>query len=126
MKNKIIKFKTNEEHVVVCDVDNTLVLWSKTHRKPGKGKKQFIDPYTGEKVYLTPHNVHIRLLKQYKARGFYTIVWSACGKAHADHVVDRLGIREHVSQTLAKPVKHMDDKENIPDILGSRVFLENS
>lgn len=118
--------KNSEEQVIFCDVDETLVLWSRTHRKSGKGKTLFVDPYTKEHLYLTPHRVHIRLLKQYYARGFYILVFSAAGKAWADTVVDTLKLRPYVNQTLAKPVKFMDDKEDIKDILGTRVFLKNS
>ena len=117
--------KSNKETVIVCDVDNTLALWSQSHKKPGKNKIKFKDPYTGEFVYLTPHAPHIRLLKQYKARGFQVIVWSAAGKAWADTVVDTLGIRKYVDETMAKPVKFMDDKNNLEDILGTRVYLKN-
>lgn len=117
---------SNKEIVVTVDVDETLVLWSKTHRKPGKGKKLFIDPYTKEKLYLTPHKVHMRLLKQYKARGFYVIVWSAAGQKWAEYITEKLGLEKYVDDKLAKPVKFMDDKDNLSDILGTRVYLKDS
>ena len=122
----ILTMKTNSsEQVIVCDVDNTLLMWDKTHRKPGKGKLKIQDPYTKEFVYLTPHTVHIRLLKQYSARGFRVIVWSAAGQAWAQTAVNALQLNQYVYDTMAKPVKFIDDKDNLEDILGTRVYLKN-
>jgi len=116
----------NTEHVIMVDVDNTLVLWDKKHRKPGKGKQLFIDPYTGDKLYLTPHNVHIRLLRQYKGRGFTIIVWSMAGVRWVESIVNTLGLSDIVDYCMTKPSKHLDDKEDIKDIIGTRVYLHNN
>jgi len=124
----------DSEHVVMVDVDNTLVLWDKEHKKKpidfnngyytGK-KKEFIDPYTNDRLYLTPHQVHIRLLRQYKGRGFTIIVWSMAGVKWAESVVKTLGIDDIVDYVMTKPSKHLDDKQDIDSIIGSRVYLEN-
>lgn len=118
---KLIK----NENVVGCDVDDTLVIWSKDHKKPGKGKMLFIDPYTKEKLYLTPHNPHIRLLKQYKGRGFAIVVHSAAGYMWVEEVVNRLKLDDIVDLGMAKFCKHMDDKVDVVDIIGARVYLKN-
>lgn len=118
-------FVLNNETVVLVDVDETLICWSKTFKKPGKNKKLFIDPYTKDKLYLTPHGPHIRLLKQYKARGFAIVVASMAGVLWSQTIVDGLNLNKYVDIVMSKPIKHMDDKEDIKDIVGTRVYLKN-
>lgn len=124
----------DSEHVIMVDVDNTLVLWGKDHRIPlaritdknfNDKRILFVDPYTGDNLYLTPHNVHIRLLRQYKGRGFTIIVWSMAGVKWSESVVKTLGIEDIVDYCMTKPAKHLDDKQDIDSIIGSRVYLEN-
>jgi phosphoserine phosphatase len=100
-------------------------MWSRTHHEPGKNKIKIIDPLSLETLYLTPHKVHIRLLKQHKARGYYVIVWSKASYHWAEAVLKALDICEHVDLVMTKPEKHIDDCENVIDILGPRVYLKN-
>lgn len=118
---KIIK----KDQVIVIDIDNTLILWSKNHHEPGKNKIKIFDPLSQEALYLTPHKVHIRLLKQHKARGYFVIVWSKASYHWANAVVKALGIEEHINLVMSKPEKHIDDCENVVDILGPRVYLKD-
>ncbi len=125
----------DSEHVVMVDVDDTLVLWGKDHRIPlaatcdnnfNDHRKLFVDPYTGDNLYLTPHNVHIRLLRQYKGRGFTIVVWSMAGVRWSESVVKTLGIEDIVDYCMSKPSKHLDDKSEVDSIIGSRVYLSNN
>lgn len=112
------------EHNIMVDVDNTIALWDPKHKKPGKGKLKFVDPYTKNVLYLTPHNVHIRIIRQWKARGFKIFVWSMSGVMWAEEVVRVLGLEDAVDYVMSKPEKHVDDAEKAQDIIGSRVYLK--
>jgi hydroxymethylpyrimidine pyrophosphatase-like HAD family hydrolase len=118
---KILK----NDRVLVIDVDQTLILWDKKHHVPDHNKIKIIDPLSLETLYLTPHKVHIRLLKQHKARGYYVIVWSKASYHWANAVVEALDLTDYVDLVMSKPEKHIDDCENVIDILGPRVYLEN-
>lgn len=113
------------DNVVPFDVDQTLVLWGKDHNKKGKGKVEFVDPYTGLKFYLRPHHVHVRLLRQFRGRGFAVIVWSKQGDLWAKEVVKKLGLENLKLIVMSKPEKYVDDKENIADVIGTRVYLKD-
>lgn len=115
----------NYETIVLVDIDQTLVIWHKSHKKPGKNKVLFVDPYTKEKLYLTPHHVHIRLMKQYKARGFGIVVHSMAGTKWAKSVINKLKLAKYVDIVMSKATRHMDDKEDAKDIIGTRVYLNN-
>lgn len=117
--------KLNQESIVLVDVDQTLVVWNKGYKKPGKNKIKFIDPYTKDILYLTPHNVHIRLIKQYKGRGFGIIVASMAGVRWCESVVKTLKLEKYVDLIMSKPTRHVDDKDDKKDIIGSRVYLNN-
>lgn len=118
-------FLFNFEHVIGCDLDNTICKWSKKHNIPGEGRVEIIDPYSGEKVYLKPHLVHLRLLKQYKARGYAIVAWSKAGVLWAEAVFKAFGIEDLVDMYMSKPEKVIDDKATLEDIVGSRVYLQD-
>lgn len=114
----------DSENVVLCDVDDTLVMWGKNYHKPGRGKVKVYDPYGKTNVYLKPHKRHIELLKTYKGRGIMVGVWTAAGYKWAQSVIKTLKIEKYVHFVMTKPTKYMDDLENPKDILGSRVYLK--
>lgn len=122
---KSIPFVLKNETIIFCDTDQTLVVWHKDHNKPGKGKRLFVDPYTGDKLYLRPHKVHCRLLRQYKARGFGIVVASKAGYLWSKEVVNQLGLNDIVDLIMSKPDRFMDDKNTLEDIVGNRVYLED-
>lgn len=114
-----------KEIVVLVDTDNTIAKWSKKHNIPGEGRIEFICPYSKEKIYLKPHLVHLRLIKQYKSRGYGVIVASKAGYAWSKEVVEKLGIEEYVDLIMTKPDKWVDDSDKAEDVIGCRVFLED-
>ncbi len=110
------------ENISSFDVDNTLVMWDKDYKTPGKGKIQL--SYGNEDVFLRPHNFHSTFLKHCYNRGDYVEVWSKNGAKWAEQVVVALGLQEHVNVVRAKPNRYIDDKSDIDSILGSRVYFE--
>lgn len=115
------------ENVVVFDVDDTLICWSKTYDKPAKGKIAIKDPYMQVETiyYLKPHSVHVRLLKQYKERGNTIIIWSMAGYKWAHEVAKELGLLNIADIIMTKPNRHVDDKSDVESIVGVRVFLKD-
>jgi len=103
------------ELVVVCDVDGTLITPDK------KGGISL--PYGSGIQQYAPIQAHVDLLKEYKKRGFTVIVWSMAGFSHALRVVEALKLQRYVDTVMTKPSKHIDDKEDVGSIIGTRVFI---
>jgi phosphoglycolate phosphatase-like HAD superfamily hydrolase len=112
-----------KETTVFCDVDQTLVIWTKKYANPHTGAIKIIDPYTQDTLYLQPHKPHIRLLKQYKTRGYGVVVFSKAGYKWAEAVVKAVGLEPTVDLVMSKSDKYIDDKTDIQDILGCHVYL---
>lgn len=112
-----------ESNITVCDVDNTLVIWDKDFRNPGDGKVKL--RYGSEDVYLRIHTFHPTFLKHCYERGDYVQVWSQNGFSWAEQVVKALGLENHVHEIRSKPTRHIDDKDNLDDIVGNRIFIKD-
>ena len=108
-------------NVTCFDCDDTLILWPKDYKTPSPGRIEF--EYGSEKVYLIPHSYHVIFLKHCFNRGDYVIIWSANGSDWATQVAQKLDLTEHYSQIMCKPIRHVDDKESLSSIIGSRVFI---
>lgn len=107
---------------VVCDVDYTLIRPT-TKNDRHLSCVEIINPNSGLATYYTVHHQHVELLRRYKGRGFYITVWSANGSAHAESVVKALDLEDVVDEVKTKPFKHIDDKKDAKDIVGSHVFI---
>jgi len=114
----------DNEFVVVCDIDDTLVMWNDEYKQPHAGAMAFLDPYDGSTNYLTPHQKHIDLLRKFKGRGMCVIIWSAAGTQWAKSVINTLGLADFVDVIMTKPSKYIDDLVRAEDILGSRIYLK--
>lgn len=114
-------FYCENEQVVGCDVDDTLVLW----RKPQDGEEtiDITDPYDGQTKTLVIHKPHIKLLRDRKARGCAIIVWSQSGPQWARAVVNALGLDEVKPFIFAKPFMIIDDLP-AEAWLSNRVYLK--
>lgn len=108
-----------EEHLVMCDVDDTLIMWVGANVV---GIKLIANPLTGEHHYVLPHKGHIKILKDRYARGSKIVVWSAGGYAWAEAVVEALGLTQYVSLIMSKPMMYIDDKK-ADEILGERCYV---
>ncbi len=116
---KIIKNET----IAAFDVDETLVLWF--HDTRYLEGKDFIDPHDGTTHRLVPHSKHIKLLKDFKARGYTIIVWSGGGFQWAETVVKTLGLEDYVDICMSKLTKLIDDLQP-HEIFGSRIYLDHN
>lgn len=105
----------DNELVVVVDCDGTLI-------KPDPGGNIKL-PYGSEIQCFSAIKQHVDLVKEYKKRGFYVIVWSMGGSNWAKGVVEALKLERFVDQTMCKPSKHVDDREDVGSIIGTRVFI---
>jgi phosphoglycolate phosphatase-like HAD superfamily hydrolase len=115
----------NAEDVVLWDTDDTIAIWNSKHNIPHEGAVPIVNPYSKETVYLRPHKVHIRIMKEYKGRGFTNIVASAGGVKWAEAVIKAFGLEEYVDFVMTKPNRHFDDKEDKESIIGVRLYFED-
>lgn len=94
------------ENIVCIDVDDTLVIWN---IPAGREAEAVLFNNFGFAEWLLPHHAHIKLLKQFKARGQMVIVWSQGGHQWAREVVKCLGLEKYVDIVMAKPKWIIDD-----------------
>lgn len=109
------------ETVVMCDIDDTILMWDNSD---SDHRIKTICPYSGDIRYLRPHNRHIELLKQYKARGFTIVFWSAAGYLWAKEAVNVLGLNDIADLIMTKPMKYLDDLQ-ANEVLGARVYIKD-
>jgi len=107
--------------IIYFDVDETLLLWDWRKWNP-KGDK-IIDIGTPgsagiHRIAALPHERHIVLLKQFRARGFTIVVWSQGGAQWAKAAVEALHLTDFVHLAISKPNWICDDlsaKHFMPD-----------
>ena len=106
-----------EKITVFFDVDSTLVLWDATQEEMAiKGIKFGEGDYA---VMCVPHEKHIEMLRQHKARNHLIVVWSAGGVSWAEAVIKKLGLEDLVDLVVTKPHFFYDD-------LPSSMFMPES
>lgn len=110
-----------EDNITSFDVDNTLVIWPKDPNTNKEGRIHFV--YGHESIYLYPHKPHIRFLKNCSLRGDYVEVWSKNGYEWAEHVINTLTLENYVDVVRAKPSRCIDDKTDLPSIVGERIYM---
>lgn len=119
MKSNIIK----KEHVVLCDVDETLIMHVDLQTAvTSPDRVDIYDAVEDKHIFVIRNNPMIRLVKEEVARGSYVIVWSRGGYAWAASVVEALGLDKLVHQVMSKPMVYFDDKP-IEQWLPYRVYL---
>lgn len=115
LEKKIVRNET----VAWVDIDNTLAMWKEpTVNAPGKITVE----YGGRDLFLTPHQPNIDLIKEYKNRGYFVIIHSANGFAHATRVIRALGLEDTIDLIMTKNIKVVDDKHPA-DWMGALVYL---
>lgn len=109
----------NSTRIVYCDTDETLILWEwKDYTEDISKLVAITDPDSGVSVYGLPHQRHIALLEQFKARGHTVVVWSQGGAEWAERAVKVLCIEHLVDIVISKPSWYIDD-------LHAHAFMEN-
>jgi hydroxymethylpyrimidine pyrophosphatase-like HAD family hydrolase len=109
------------EKTIFYDMDDTLIMHTK-HISPLE-QKVTIDFY-GENIDFAVHTDHVKLLKNYKARGFTIFGWSGNGYKHAENVIKALNLEDYVDFVLTKPYRVIDDSE--PNNWAPRIYLPYS
>jgi phosphoserine phosphatase len=100
---KVIK----NELIAFFDVDDTIIKHDHSHiNGPGK----ITCSLYGENRYVTPHELHIKLLKDYKARGYTIYLWSGNGFFWCQEVAHKLELTSYIDYCLSKPVKVVDNE----------------
>lgn len=120
MKASFVPAIIKKESTIFCDVDDTLVMWGKA--KKGEKVVAITEPHSGAQVYLRPHEAHIKILKDRKARGSFIVVWSAGGFAWAEAVVKALQLEAYVNIVMTKPHAYIDDK-SASEFMGEHIYL---
>ena len=100
----------DSSRIIMFDVDDTLVIWDWKDLNPdGIGLVSIENPDAKCSELVMPHNRHIQLLRQFKARGHTVVVWSQGGHAWAASVCRTLGIDHMVDLVMDKPSWYVDD-----------------
>ncbi len=101
------------------DVDDTLIMYD--NKEPFD--TYIADPYeTGNEILVRIHQRHVKLLKDFKAKGYFIVVWSAGGAPWAKQVVNTLCLNDYVDIVMSKPLKYVDDR-TAEHILGTRIYI---
>lgn len=112
---------TESELIVTIDVDKTLIMPQKVDSTTDTSNLIKFD-YAGEVLYMKPHKLHVDLVKHYKTRGYYNIIWSANGYEWALQAVKKLGLEDYVDEVKSKPIKYVDDMP-CENWMGSHVYI---
>jgi len=116
-------FHLRNDSPVFFDCDDTLCMWIDHLDKSNPEFKEFKCPYTGESLFLKPHQKHIDLLKKYYFRGYAVVVWSHGGDLWSKEVVRVLGLEKYVAITMGKPSRYVDDLP-AKEFMMQRVYIE--
>lgn len=122
--------KMSSEFTVYCDVDRTLITkFSKGYEKTYHLSTELFPnqiKISGELEHLNGtyeiHMGNVNILKEYKARGYSIIIWSARGSSWAAKTADAVGLSEVADFYLAKPTKYIDDK-HASEFMGEPLFF---
>lgn len=107
-------------NLTTFDIDDTILMH--IDRRVKTKDKIAID-YGDEVIYLTPHKFHITFLKHCHKRGDFVVIWSKNGYQYAEQVVKKLKLSKYVDLIMSKPSRHVDDKKDLPSIVGDGIYL---
>jgi hypothetical protein len=109
---KDVPLKISGDRVVMCDVDDTLVMGNLSDYPPDM-PRVYIDLYaTGgvRPMELIPNQKNINLFIKFRKMGYRMIVWSQTGADWAEAVVKALGMEPYVDVVMSKPRWFFDDR----------------
>lgn len=116
---KVIK----NERVTPFDVDHCLIYPIDAERPFIMPEIDVFDPVTKRFIRMNFNTNMVRLLREERQRGSYTIVWSRSGWEWAKNVVLALGLEDCVDRVMSKPQVYFDDTP-VELWLKDRVFIE--
>lgn len=97
------------------DVDDTLIMWlggCDLEDAVNAGITLDIpDPSGRMSNTVVVNDAHVDLLKRYKGKGKFIIVWTASGYEWGQRVVETLNLTEYVDLVMTKPAKYVDDTD---------------
>lgn len=97
----------SNENILCVDVDDTLVMWFWS-----KEREDEVMEFNNHDICLerlVPNHANIKLLKEFKRRGWVVIVWSQNGPLWVQEVVKKLGLESWVDRAMIKPKWIIDD-----------------
>lgn len=113
-------------HVIMCDIDSTLIIHELPHYENWVRKSGFIsviDPLDEtQSILVRPNHPMIRLLKEELAAGYLAVVWSKGRYQWAKNVLVALGIDHPNIVVMSKPSHYLDDKP-CQEWMGYQVYL---
>ncbi len=112
-----------KEHLVMVDIDFTLLLWLSEENAKNVGYDVKIEcPYDGTTKYFDIHWPNLKVLRNKHSRGDTIILWSANGYKWATAARDALKLQSVVTLCMSKPQSFIDDK--LPaEFMGERIWL---
>lgn len=105
------------ELFIPCDIDETLICWGAS-----EPTIDFVDPFYGNTLKVTPHRPNIKVLMNYLERGATILVWSRSGYKWAEAALKALGIDHPNIYVSSKPFAYLDDKPS-QEWMGEQVCL---
>jgi predicted phosphatase len=112
----------NNERVICFDVDKTLVM-PLVNADLARQTVEINDPYSGTTTLRLPHYPHIKMLKNYVARGAQVVVWSKNGNQWAAEVLKALKLDHLDVIVFTKPTAYVDDELSIK-WMGEHVYID--
>lgn len=116
-------------NVFCYDIDDTVVIhdaMTRDLKADTTGRLIVICPYEGTPYSFEVHQRHVDFIKREKAKGSYVIAWSRSEAPWAQAVVKALGLEAHTDLCMSKPVKILDDKSDVANIVGTVLYFDKN
>lgn len=125
--------KMSKEFMIYCDVDKTLIKkagiqdyrWPENSFTIATAPKQFFLEDSGlahlDGVYDVL-NGNVKILREFKSRGYGIVIWSARGSAWSKKIAEHLNLEDVADFYLAKPARYIDDKP-ASEFMGEPLFF---
>lgn len=98
-------------HVVMCDIDSTLIMHVNPLDTYPYDMVKVVDPLDpSETIRVLPNEPMIRILREELAAGYLVVVWSKGRYEWARNVLKALNIEHDNIIVMSKPTHYMDDK----------------
>lgn len=96
-------------NIVLCDVDDTLVLWD---RSSLQNHPVITTVFKREEpIELVVNTKNVKTVEKLYKLGYNIVIWSHSGADWAEHVAKLIGIEKYVSAYMDKPKYYLDDAD---------------